>query len=71
MDVRMEETENKKVYLIDSENVGDIWVTHIMEFAEPQDEIVVFYTQKSPYMSYENIRKLMETDSDIIFIKCV
>lgn len=67
----MEETKGKKVYLIDSENVGDVWVTHIMEFAEEQDEIVVFYTQKSPYMSYENIRKLMETDREIVFIKCV
>lgn len=67
----MEETDGKKVYLIDSENVGDVWVTHIMEFAKPQDEIVVFYTQKSPYMSYENIRKLMETDREIVFIKCV
>lgn len=67
----MEETKGKKVYLIDSENVGDVWVTHIMEFANKQDEIVVFYTQKSPYMSYENIRKLMETDREIVFIKCV
>ncbi|MCI8409413.1 MAG: hypothetical protein HFJ09_09125 [Lachnospiraceae bacterium] len=67
----MEVTDGKKVYLIDSENVGDVWVTHIMEFAKPQDEIVVFYTQKSPYMSYENIRKLMETDREIVFIKCV
>lgn len=67
----MDETEVKKVYLIDSENVGDVWVTHIMEFAKPQDEIVVFYTQKSPYMCYENIRKLMETDREIAFIKCV
>lgn len=67
----METAEVKKVYLIDSENVGDVWVTHIMEFAEPEDEIVVFYTQKSPYMCYENIRKLMETEREIIFVKCV
>lgn len=67
----MDTTEVKKVYLIDSENVGDVWVTHIMEFAKTEDEIVVFYTQKSPYMCYENIRKLMETDREIIFIKCV
>lgn len=67
----MDTAEVKKVYLIDSENVGDVWVTHIMEFAKTEDEIVVFYTQKSPYMCYENIRKLMETDREIIFIKCV
>lgn len=67
----METTEVKKVYLVDSENVGDVWVTHVMEFAKPQDEIVVFYTQKSPYMSYENIRKLMDTDREIVFVKCV
>ncbi|MDE7425746.1 MAG: hypothetical protein K2N51_18965 [Lachnospiraceae bacterium] len=67
----MDTAEVKKVYLIDSENVGDVWVTHIMEFAKTEDEIIVFYTQKSPYMCYENIRKLMETDREIIFIKCV
>lgn len=61
----------KKVYLVDSENVGDLWVTHILALAEEEDEIVVFYTQKSPHMGYDNIRKLLADGRDVNFVKCV
>lgn len=61
----------KKVYLVDSENVGDLWVTHILALAEEEDEIVVFYTQKSPHMGYDNIRKLLSDGRDVNFVKCV
>ena len=63
--------EKKSIYLIDSENVGDLWVTHIIELAKEEDEIVVFYTQKSPHMGYENIRTLLNSKRDVEFVKCV
>lgn len=62
--------ENKKIYLVDSENVGDLWVTHIMALAKEEDEIVVFYTQKSPHMGYDTIRKLLASEREVDFIKC-
>lgn len=62
--------EKKKIYLVDSENVGDLWVTHIMALAREEDEIVVFYTQKSPHMGYDTIRKLLASDREVDFIKC-
>lgn len=61
----------KKVYLVDSENVGDLWVTHILSLAETEDEILVFYTQKSPHMGYDTIRKLLADGREVDFVKCV
>lgn len=59
----------KKIYLVDSENVGDIWVPLLVS-AQPEDGVLVFYTQKSPHMNYENVRMLKETEKEAIFIKC-
>ncbi len=59
----------KKIYLVDSENVGDIWVPLLVE-SQPDEEVIVFYTQKSPHMNYENVRLLKETDKEAKFIKC-
>lgn len=61
----------KKVYLVDSENVGDLWVTHILALADEEDEIIVFYTQKSPHMGYDTIRKLLADGREVDFVKCV
>ena len=33
-----------KIYLVDSENVGDIWVPLLVSSQE-DDEVLVFYTQ--------------------------
>lgn len=46
-----------KKYFIDSENVGDNWVDLLDTTAE-EDEILVFYTEKSPNMNYNNLIKL-------------
>lgn len=59
----------KKVYLVDSENVGDVWVPLLVS-AKAEEEVVVFYTQRSPHMGYENVRLLKETDKEAVFIKC-
>jgi hypothetical protein len=59
----------KRVYLVDSENVGDVWVPLLVSLAD-DEHVVVFYTQKSPHMSYENVRLLKETTREAEFIKC-
>lgn len=59
----------KKKYLVDSENVGDIWVPLLIA-SQPEDQVIVFYTQKSPHMNYENVRLLKETDKEAEFVKC-
>ena len=38
-----------KKYFVDSENVGDSWID-LLDTASEEDEILVFYTEKSPNM---------------------
>ena len=38
--------------------------------SQPDEEVIVFYTQKSPHMNYENVRLLKETEKEAEFIKC-
>ena len=59
----------KRIYLVDSENVGDIWVP-LLVASQPDEEVIVFYTQKSPHMNYENVRLFKETEKEAEFIKC-
>lgn len=59
----------KKIYLVDSENVGDVWVPLLVS-SQPEDEVFVFYTLKSPHMGYENVRMLKETEREATFVKC-
>ena len=61
-----------KIYLVDSENVGDIWVPLLVASQpdEEDDEVLLFYTTKSPHMNYENVRMLKETEKEADFIKC-
>ena len=58
-----------KSYFIDSENVGGDWVV-LVETAAPDDEIIVFYTAKSPYMSYKNLIALKQSAREVNFIEC-
>ena len=56
-----------RIYYIDSENVGDSWLP-LIECNE--DEILVFYTNKTPYMNYESLIQLKESPKEVNFIKC-
>lgn len=66
--------DNKKtpvVYLVDSENVNDAWI-QLVTCMEEQDEILVFYTEKSPHMSYEKVIELTQlSNRPIQWVKCV
>lgn len=60
----------KRTYLIDSENINDIWV-EILHCMEDKDEILVFYTDKSAHMGYDRIIRLMEHKRGIVrWIRC-
>jgi len=58
-----------RVFFIDSENVGDAW-TMLLDAVDAEDEVLVFYTQKSPHMSYRNLIRLKESSIDVTFIEC-
>lgn len=60
----------KRTYLIDSENINDVWV-EILHCLGDKDEILVFYTDKSAHMGYERIIRLMEQKRGVIrWIRC-
>lgn len=60
----------KRTFLIDSENVNDIWV-ELLQCLDEKDEILVFYTDKSAHMGYERIVRLMEQKKGSIrWIRC-
>lgn len=56
-----------RIFYIDSENVGDAWLPLI---SCKEDEILVFYTNKTPYMNYESLIQLKESPKEVTFIKC-
>ena len=67
----MNDKNKSTVYLVDSENVNDVWI-QLVTVMDPQDEILVFYTEKSPHMSYEKVIELTSlSDRPIQWIKCV
>ena len=67
----MSEEKKPIVYLVDSENVNDAWIG-IATNMEEDDEILVFYTDKSPHMSYEKVIELTRlSDRPVRWIKCV
>lgn len=60
----------KKSYLIDSENINDIWV-ELLEVLGEKDDILVFYTDKSAHMGYDKIIRLMEQKKGTLqWIRC-
>ena len=63
-----------KTYFIDSENVGDSWIS-LLDTVADDDEIIVFFTDKSPHMNYNNVVILTDyfsnnTKKKPTFIKC-
>ena len=67
----MNQEKKPTIYLVDSENVNDAWIRLVTNM-EAQDEILVFYTEKSPHMSYEKVIELTKlSDRPIEWIKCV
>lgn len=61
----------KNIYFIDSENVNDAWIVLASKVTDA-DELLVFYTAKSPHMSYEKVIELTSVSTrPINWIKCV
>mgnify|MGYP004517010855 CR=1 FL=1 len=57
-------------FLVDSENVNDNWLM-LFDMTDEDDEIIVFYTKKSPHMSYMSVIRLIENNKiNIRFEEC-
>lgn len=58
------------IFFIDSENVGDAWID-LFDYLQDGDQLLVFYTDKSPHMSYKNLIRLKQSAVEPTFIYCV
>lgn len=59
----------KNIFFVDSENVGDAWIK-LFDYLNEDDIILVFYSNKSPNMSYENLILLKHSPVEPEFILC-
>ena len=50
----------RNIFFVDSENVGDSWI-QLFDYLNDDDCILVFYTDKSPNMSYANVVALKQS----------
>ena len=67
----MNKEKTPTVYLVDSEKVNDGSISLVTNM-DAEDEILVFYTEKSPHMSYEKVIELTQlSDRPIRWVKCV
>ena len=60
----------KKIYFVDTENVGNSW-TEVAEMENPKEcKFIIFYSDHSPRLAYDAISKLVEKKIKIECIKC-
>lgn len=59
----------KKLYLVDTENVGSAWKELVVQ-KEPKDKILLFYTEKSPHISYPDFEFLCHYTDAFEMIPC-
>ena len=48
--------------LIDSENIGNLWLP-LIDKAGERDRLIVFYTKNSPHLSYHTVYKLLNNEN--------
>lgn len=59
----------RKTYLVDTENVGIIW-KHLLEEISSNDKIILFYTEKTPNLSYLDLAYLQNRCDKFTLEKC-
>ena len=57
----------KKIYFIDSENVGETWIDALDKI---NGRFIIFYTKNSPRISYHEVIQLMNANNKPEFIEC-
>lgn len=59
----------KKVYLVDTENVGASW-KYLFHTVSNTDEILLFYTENTPFLSYTDLDFIFPFKDRFTMIKC-
>lgn len=60
---------NRKIYLVDSENVSCEWLALCPKLGS-RDNIVLFYTEKSPFISYPNLVRILPYLERLELVQC-
>ena len=60
---------NRKVYLVDTENVGSAW-TQLLPGKGSKDVIILFFTENSPGISYNDLDTIRQYPSAFELIEC-
>lgn len=60
---------NRKIYLVDSENVSCEWLALCPKLGS-RDNIVLFYTEKSPFISYPNLVRILPYLEKLELVQC-
>lgn len=61
--------KTQTIYLVDTENVNEIWVDAIAEI-QPRDKVVAFYTDNSPKLSWERMADFAAKGCEFEAIGC-
>lgn len=61
--------ELKITYLVDTENINTCWI-NIFKNMNKQDQMLLFYTENTPYLSYEYMNDLFELERRPEMIRC-
>lgn len=61
---------SKSTYLIDTENVGISW-KQLLPIRSSKDRIILFYTEKSPFISYPDFVEVLQYAGTFETMKCV
>ncbi|MDE7325892.1 MAG: hypothetical protein K2N63_06420 [Lachnospiraceae bacterium] len=59
----------KKIYLVDTENVGSTW-KDLLPIKMGADQILLFFTENSPYVSYLDLQLILQFPDRFEMIKC-
>lgn len=59
----------KKIYLVDTENVGSTW-KDLLPIKMGADQILLFFTENSPNVSYSDLQLILQFPDHFEMIKC-
>ena len=60
---------DRRVYLVDTENVGNAWV-ELLDVKKSRDRVILFYTDNSPKLSYKDLECIIQHPNSYELMQC-
>ena len=61
--------ETRKIYFVDTENVGSTW-KDLLPAKRENDKLLLFFTENSPYISYTDLQIILQYPDQFELIRC-